>query len=220
MTKISIFVLLCTYLFSNQLCAQWAGSSSNAGSSTIKSNNTNNNPNNNEFKGRFTLGLGVGGTAYDMCFESTLPSGTSYDYISSDPDPSGISFFLSGIQKTSFDRVWIGFESGLSAYSKTIDYTYSSSWSGTRYTDYHDVDILYFGAAIPIRYSFVETKEVDVYAQASLGYGLIGNIYDEEYYGEFYGGAAVGARWTVLFAEVGYISTGYLRFGLCLPTLN
>lgn len=218
MRKTPILVVLCTYLFSNQICAQWAGASSNAGSSTISS--TKNNLNNKDFKGRFTLGLGVGGTAYDMCYESTLPSGILYNYITSDPDPTGISFFLSGIQKTSFDRVWIGFESGLSAYSKTIDYTYFSNWSGTSYTDYHDVDILYFGAAIPIRFSFVEKKEVDVYAQASLGYGLIGNLYDEEYYGEFYGGAAVGARWTVLFAEVGYITTGYLRFGLCLPTVN
>ncbi len=214
MNKLKLFIFGFVCILTQSTDAQWAGSSSNAGTQKVTPQTTST----YESKGRFNIGLGMGGVAKAVCEVYSPITSQNISEITANPDPSGFNFFLSGLQKTSFDKLWVGFESGLAYSNKTIEYEYYSTWSGDFYSGSEEVDILHFGAAIPIRYMFVENKEVDLYAQAVLGYGLIADLGQEESLGIFYGGGAFGARWTILFAEVGFNTTGYLRLGLSIPT--
>jgi hypothetical protein len=61
---------------------------------------------------------------------------------------------------------------------------------------------------------------LEAYFQGVFGYGYV-DIIDDQYNsymdggkGVFYGGGAIGARASIFFAELGYNSTGYLRFGM------
>jgi hypothetical protein len=208
-----IFTIAVFILFSFQKSfGQWSGSTSNAGT---ENNPINVNNYQQESKGRFNIGIGIGGSAKAFCKDYQIDY-TNVTRIISDPTPTDFNFFMSGLSKTSFDKLWIGFEGGFGVSTKEIAYEYYSNFG--IYETIEEVDILHLGAAIPIRYTFVETKEIDLYAQAVLGYGVLVDINNEYDMGKFYGGGAVGARWTILFAELGYNTTGFLRFGLSIPT--
>jgi hypothetical protein len=208
-----IFTIAVFILFSFQKSfGQWSGSTSNAGT---ENNPINANNYQQESKGRFNIGIGIGGSAKAFCKDYQIDY-TNVTRIISDPTPTDFNFFMSGLSKTSFDKLWIGFEGGFGVATKEIEYEYYSNFG--IYETIEEVDILHLGAAIPIRYSFVETKEIDLYAQAVLGYGFLVDITNEYSMGKFYGGGAVGGRWTILFAELGYNTTGFLRFGLSIPT--
>lgn len=217
-----LIVVFCSFLI-GQINGQWAGATSDGGSerAPIKQKSTSN-LNTGEKRGRLTLGIGMGGYAQDLC-EVALPITPDYGsgYITSytsNPDPSGFTFFMNGMQKTGYKNLWVGFEWGFGYAGKTVEYEYYTSL-GNYYTGSTDIDYLHMGVGIPIRYYFVESEDIDLYTQGVFGYGFVGDVTnDDDIPGIFYGGGSLGGRWTILFAELGYNSTGYLRFGLSIPT--
>ena len=220
-----LIIAFCSVLI-GQINGQWAGATSDGGSerAPIKQKSTSN-LNTGEKRGRLTLGIGMGGYAQDVC-EVALPVMPLYisgyiTSITSNPDPWGFNFFMNGMRKTSYRNLWYGFEWGVNYAGKTVEYDYYRTLSGTISSSSDDILYIHTGVGIPLRYYFKESQDLDLYAQGVFGYGYIWDLNNnDEPQGIFYGGGAIGARFTVLFAELGYNSTGYLRFGLSIPTNN
>lgn len=189
--------------------AQWAGSTFNSGTEKTQINVNNDQQ---KSKGRFNLGVGIGGYANSVCKNFKIDQ-TNITRIISELEPTEFNLFLSALAKTRSNKVLIGFEGGLGTATKQIHYEYYSN--NIVNESYVDIIILQLGAAIPVRYNLVETKLIDLYVQAVMGYGLL--IENNDVKGGFYGGGAFGGRWTILFAELGYNTTGFLRFGLSIP---
>jgi len=218
--KANVLILSVCSFFIGQIKGQWAGATSDSEiQRVVTPNNQNNRVNSSDKNGRLTIGLGLGGYANALC-EAALPiTSDIITQYTSNPDPSGFNFFMNGMSKTSYRNLWVGFEWGVGYASKTVEYDYYSTWSGSIFSTSYDIDYLHMGLGIPLRYYFKESQDLDLYAQGVFGYGIIGDVTnDEDILGIFYGGGAIGARFTVLFAELGYNSTGYLRFGLSIPT--
>jgi hypothetical protein len=219
LTKYALFVVL--LLSINNLDAQWAGSSSPAGSSNV---NTSVVKSNNSEGTKVYLGLGLGG------YSSSLVKSAVYQYpinwISGniieqkESKTRGTNCILGFLGKTKTQNLTTGIEMGLGYHTKDIDYTYYDNFSGSVVESIGTVSSLHVGIGVPIRYTFVHKKDAEAYFQGVFGYGYV-DVIDDQYNSYldggksiFYGGGAIGGRVSIFFAELGYNSTGYLRFGM------
>ena len=185
--------------------AQWTGSTSNA-----DTDNNRNDLNNYQQKTKVNvnIGSGIGGAALRKCRES-LSYANGYSAFLEDDENVDLNIFMNFLQQTKIDKLWVGFEIGTS-YAD-----YYASWAinpnlTIRSGDGAEHFIL--GAAVQMKYNFVQTQTIDLYAL-----GAYGIAYDIDWLEPArYGVAAIGARWSLLFAELGYNTTGFFRFGLSL----
>lgn len=177
--------------------SQWAGSTNNSTVVTPKEQI-------NSVNKRYNMGIGIGGITKTKCASTGL-SGVN---IISNPSPRGFNFFYNSSGKTEFAKLRVGFEFGFSYSGKTIEYEIKGN------EELYEVGWIHTGFGIPIQYNIIQSKYLDVYGQATVGYGLIAEFNDDSPKGAFYGGGALGARWTAFFAELGLNTTGYFRCGL------
>jgi hypothetical protein len=215
-------ILIVFFLNVVHLDAQWAGSSSPAGSSNI--NTTVMKSNTSDGTTKVYLGLGLGG------YSSSLVKSAVYQYpynwiLGNIIDQkvgktSGTNCILGFLGKTKTQNLSTGFEMGLGYHTKDIDYIYFDNFSGAVVERSGSIRSLHVGVGLPIRYTFLQKKDLEAYFQGVFGYGYV-DIIDDQYNsymdggkGVFYGGGAIGARASIFFAELGYNSTGYLRFGM------
>ena len=203
MKKSSIIFLIS--IFPTIAFSQWAGSTNN---STVVT------PNKQEtsVEKRYNVGIGIGGITKSKCVSTglSLDLRSSGAKIITDPSPRGFNFFYNSSRKTEFDRFRAGFEFGFSYSGKTIEYEINGD------EDVYEIGWIHTGIGIPVQYNFIQSKYLDVYGQATVGYGLIAEFNDDGPRGTFYGGGAIGARWTAFFAEIGLNTTGYFRCGMTL----
>lgn len=218
--KISIFIVF--ILFCGLLDAQWAGSSSPAGSSNVNTSIAKSNSSDGTTKVYFGLGLGGYSSSLVKSAIYEYPNYFSQNFIveQTEGKTSGTNVILGFLGKTRTQNLAAGFEMGLGYHSKDIDYKYYNTSSGAIIETTGSIQSLHVGFGVPIRYTFVRTSDAEAYVQGVLGYGYV-DVIDDGYNsymdggkGVFYGGGAIGARASIFFAELGYNSTGYLRFGL------
>jgi hypothetical protein len=219
-TKFSILVVFLLYV--GLLDAQWAGSSSPAGSSNVNTSVMKSNSSSGATK--VYLGLGLGG--YSSSLVKSAVYQYPYNWIAGNlidqkvGKTSGVNCILGFLGKTKTQNLSTGIEMGLGYHSKDIDYTYFDNFGSGIITRSGNIRSLHVGIGVPIRYTFVQKSDVEAYFQGVFGYGYV-DIIDDQYEsymdggkGVFYGGGAIGGRASIFFAELGYNSTGYLRFGM------
>lgn len=186
--------------------AQWAGSTSNAGA---ENNRTDVYNYQQQPKVNVNIGSGIGGAALRQCREA-VSYANGYSAFLEDDENVDLNIFMNFLRQSKIDKLWIGFEIGTS-YAD-----YYASWATNPNLTIRGGDgweALILGAAVQMKYNFVQTQTIDLYVIGA--YGLAYDIYWLE--PTRYGVAAVGARWSLLFAELGYNTTGFFRFGLSLP---
>jgi hypothetical protein len=199
-------IFLFHFLFCGLLNAQWAGSSSPAGSSKVNTSVGQSKTTDGITKVYF--GLGLGG------YSSSLTKATMYQLPNwvqqTDGKTTGGNYILGFLGKTRTTNLTAGLEIGLGSHSKDIDYAGNTG----------SIRSIHIGVGVPIRYTFVRSSDAEAYFQGVFGYGFV-DVYDDQYNSYlndgqsiFYGGGAIGARASIFFAELGYNSTGYLRFGM------
>lgn len=205
------------------LPAQWAGSSSPAGSSKVVTNTNTRQTSSSPLK--VYMGVGLGG------FTSALTKAASYTYApgyssfnfiqsTSEQSTSGAGFILGFIGNTTVNNLKVGVEFGGGYHRKNVDYVYYDYYDNMSYSESGYIESIHLGLGVPIRYSLINKPDSELYLQGVLGYGLIDctddqyNSFIGETQGIFYGGGSIGGRVSVLFAELGFNSTGYLRMGL------
>lgn len=218
------FVLTLLFLMSSSK-AQWAGSSSPAGSTKVVTQNNTRQNIAGSGKMKTYMGIGIGGYTSALTRAASYtyaPGYSSFNYIVSTDEQStkGAGFVLGFLGKTNTDKLSVGVELGGGYHKKNVDYVYYDYWDNTTYSKSGYIESVHLGLGVPIRYSFVNNPDLEVYVQGVLGYGLI-DVTDDDYnsligdaQGIFYGGGSIGARVSVLFAEIGYNSSGFLRLGL------
>ncbi len=218
--KITCAVAL-TLLFSVKVSGQWAGSSS--GGEIQQSNNKKTGvADEKSSKFKFYVGYGIGGYTSSIVNSSEfIKTGNEID-VYNPKVTQGASFNIGLLKRTkSNPKLSAGIEFGGSAHFKEQVYTYSSSWSTTPSESTAYIDAAHFGLGMPLRYTFYDDKDVELYLQGVVGYGILYADSDEHfaYYetlskGVFYGGGSIGVKFLALYGELGYNSTGFLRFGL------
>lgn len=205
------------------LPAQWAGSSSPAGSSKVVTNTNNRQTSNSPMK--VYMGLGIGGYTSALTKAASYtyaPGYSSFNFIqaTNEQSTSGVGFMIGFLGNTKSNKLKIGVELGGGYHQKDVDYIYYDYYDNMSYSSTGYIESIHLGVGVPVRYSFINKPEGELYVQGVLGYGLVdcsddlGNSLIEGPLGIFYGGGSIGGRISVLFAELGFNSTGYLRLGL------
>lgn len=218
--KKTIAIIACAFI-SQYGTAQWAGSSSDAGSSRqvpIEQKQSSGN-------GKFTMGFPIRAT-----FVSTLLD--LYNYPMYDVPVNGVTVdegakmgLMMAISKPvrANPNLELGIEFGFSYGFQTLNYQTYSSWNFQLVENENQVDCYHFGTGLTIQYNFPMTDKSNFYVKAILGPGFV-NITDEnydtylesDYVTTFYGGGVLGLEGSGFFAEAGLTSVGFFRVGLKL----
>jgi len=228
MKKSRILIILLCIVSPISLQSQWAGSSEPETRQTITPNKT---TTKSQRPSEFVcLGIGIGGIAENIAADNNYIynsySGEPYQYIYAleETGSSSINFLLSGLFASKYDRIKTGYEIGIGTASRSFDYTGVDDIFGSLMDKTGEITSFHMGFGVPVRYNFAESKNADIYIQGTIGYGII-SCHDDhendlletdselEVQGNFYGGVSLGVRLTLLFVEVGYNTTGYLRAG-------
>jgi len=220
LNRLVVFIVCCVSII---LPAQWAGSSSPAGSTKAVTSTKNRQTSNLPMK--VYLGLGIGGYTSALTKAASYtyaPGYSSFNFIqaTNEQPTSGVGFMIGFLGNTKSDKLKVGVELGGGYHQKDVDYIYYDYYDNMSHSRSGYIESIHLGVGVPIRYSFISKPETELYVQGVLGYGLIdcfddlGNSLIDETQGIFYGGGSIGGRVSVLFAELGFNSTGYLRFGL------
>lgn len=224
-TFLKISITVYTVFFVNLIQAQWAGSSSPAGSSTqtraVKTNS---------IAGKSYAGIEYGGFTRDYLewysYENA-PSGQGYVTSTNYGSTAGAGIFLGKMISTKLKPLSVGFEMNGAYYSQKVSYDYYNVFSQTINSSTGDMNVTYIGAGIPVRISLVNQQKFNVYLQGNLGVGYIDVIDDHDIslmYGAegiVYGGGSMGLRISSVFFELGINSDsgngetmGLIRGGL------
>ncbi len=218
--KKTVAIIACAFI-SQYSTAQWAGSSSDAGSSKqapIQQQKSGGN-------GKFTMGFPIRATIVSAILDET-------DYSLTDVPINGVMVeegakwgLMMAISKpvTANPNLELGIEFGLSYGFQTLKYQTYSTWSGTLFEEENQVDCYHFGTGLTIQYNFPMTDNSNFYVKAILGPGFL-NVTDEnydsylesDYVTTFYGGGVLGVEGSGFFAEAGLTSVGFFRVGLKL----
>ena len=228
MKKSRILIILLCIVSPISLQSQWAGSSEPETRQTITPNRTT--TKSQSPSALLSLGIGIGGvaqnTAADYNYIYNSYSGIPYQgvYALEETGSSSINFLYSVLGPSRYDRIKIGFELGIGTASRSFDYVGVDNIFGGLMDKTGEITSFHMGFGVPVRYNFAESKNADIYIQGTIGYGII-SCHDDhendlletdselEVQGNFYGGVSLGVRLTLLFVEVGYNTTGYLRAG-------
>lgn len=199
-------IFLFSLLFSGLLDAQWAGSSSPAGSSNVNTSVKQSKTTDGITKVYFGLGLGGYSSSLTKAAVYNLPTWVQ----ESEGKTTGGNYIIGFLGKTRTTNLTAGLEMGLGSHIKNVDYVGNTG----------SIRSIHFGVGVPIRYTFLRSSDAEAYFQGVIGYGFV-DVIDDQYNSYlndgqsiFYGGGAIGARASIFFAELGYNSTGYLRFGM------
>jgi hypothetical protein len=218
--KKTVAIIACAFI-SQYGSAQWAGSSSDAGSSRqapLKEQRT-------PGRGKFTMGFPI----YATYVSSLLDL---YNYPLYEFPINGVTVeegFKMGLTMggsapvAANPNLELGVEFGFSYGYQTLKYQTYSTWSPTFIEQENQIDCYHIGAGLTVQYNFPMTNSSNFYVKAILGPG-INNITDEDYdsylesdyVGTFYGGGVLGIEGSGFFAEAGYTSVGMFRVGLKL----
>lgn len=213
-------IIVCA-LLAQTASSQWAGSSSDAGSSRqapLKEQN-------HTRKGKFTMGFPIYATYVSSLLD--LYNYPMYEYpVNGVTVDKGIKLGLTmggSAPVAANPNLELGVEFGFSYGYQTLNYQTYSSWSGSLLEQENQVDCYHVGAGLSVQYNFPLTNSSNFYVKAILGPGLV-SVTDEDYetylesdlVGIFYGGGVLGFEGNGFFAEAGYTSVGMFRIGLKL----
>lgn len=201
-----LIIFLFFFLFCGLLDAQWAGSSSPAGSSKVNTSVGQSRTTDGITKVYFGLGLGGYSSSLTKAAVYQLPNWVQQ----TEGKTTGGNYILGFLGKTRTQNLTVGVEIGVGSHSKDVDFTGNTG----------SIRSIHLGVGVPIRYTFLRSSDAEAYFQGVFGYGFV-DVYDDQFYSYmdggqriFYGGGAIGARASIFFAELGYNSTGYLRIGM------
>ncbi len=216
------FVWMLVLLSIESVNGQWAGSSSHAGTTKVSQPTV---QNNNSGQSNGYLGIGFGGYTKSLIAASSYlnaPGYSSFNYITSATydDVKGTGYCFGGLWPTTSKNLQIGLEIGGGYHFQDVSYQYYDYYDQQVYSRTGELSSVHFGAGMPVRYNFVNTKEFKMYLQGTIGMGFVdvnddqGNSLIDGPEVIFYGGGSLGMQVSVFFIEVGANSSGYLRCGL------
>jgi hypothetical protein len=217
--KKTVAIIACAFV-SQYGSAQWAGSSSDAGSSRqvpIEQKSGGN--------GKFTMGFPIRATLVSAVLNDCNYSLTDVPVNGVTVDEGAKLGLMMAISKpvTSNPNLELGIEFGFSYGFQTLKYQTYSTWSFKLIENENQVDCYHFGTGLTIQYNFPMTDNSNFYVKAILGPGFV-NVTDEnsdsylksDYVTTFYGGGVLGVEGSGFFAEGGVTSVGFFRVGLKL----
>jgi len=218
--KKTVAIIACAFI-SQYSSAQWAGSSSDAGSSRqapVQQQKSGGD-------GKFTMGFPIRATLVSAILNEC-------DYSLTDVPVNGVTVdegvkmgLMMSFSKslTANPNLELGLELGFSYGFQTLKYQTYSSWNFQLIENENQVDCYHFGTGLTIQYNFPMTDNSNFYVKAILGPGFV-NVTDEnydsylesDYVTTFYGGGVLGVEGSGFFAEAGLSTVGFFRIGLKL----